>query len=155
MTSKERENYERLTGLKSISDLEPIVRSLNQLEGKFTQFVDDERQRWEEIQDWMQDEPARIADGSNAAVAACRAAAEPEVRKAVAFYEDQKREEDDEKAVRHWLTARAFAGLMTLIIAAFIVAVVLLFVSHRDEAATVVAMIGVASPLALSLLRRS
>jgi len=157
MTSDERD----ITGaadtreLRTMRDsLADMAASMAHLAGRFEEHAETEEHWQDRVTDWMQHEPERITSGAQAVVKSCRDAAEPDVQAALTFYREQAGERLDQRAVKHWLTGKAFFVVLVLIVLAFAVATYMLVVDDLDHAATVTAMIGVFVPFALAVFRR-
>jgi uncharacterized protein YhaN len=164
MTGEERnitgaaDAHELRTMRDTLSELADAMRAQaaasNQLAGRFKEHADAEEHWQDRVEDWMREEPQRIAEGATEVVSICKRDAEPEVRQAVDYYRKQEAEDREELAVRSWLTDRVKRTVVLIVFAALMLATVLLMTNRNNAAAEVTAILGVATPFALLLFRR-
>jgi len=127
--------------LLSLRDLmQQLVKDQSELLGRFNEHADAEEHWQDRIEDFVRDEPTRIAKEVGKQVAMCRQESARELQPALEIIEEVKHERLDRRAVQASDSDRA-RRIAFLIAAGMLLVVTYLLITHNlDHAAVVTAM---------------
>ena len=127
--------------LLSLRDLmQQLVKDQSELLGRFNEHADAEEHWQDRIEDFVRQEPTRIADEVGKQVALCREESRRALEPALEVVEQVKSERLDRRAVQTSDSDRARRALFLAAAVMLILATVLLVFRNLDHAAVVTAM---------------